>query len=229
VGVWREPSPVPEEFLMVAATISHPQRGRSFPNSLYYVYHPSFLQSNAERIYRIEACPAEEGETVSRHMRDDVTRDCSSRMHYAAYRTKQAGAARERGRWQRRYFALRDRIVLGNRKLIFRAIQKWKGANRQADDLIGECDLVLIRVVATYNAGLCIRFSTCAFTCLRRALSRLWAKIRVEQSSQPLFLEHLADRDDLGREDPPATNQWEPLEEFLRDEHALLSEREKSS
>jgi RNA polymerase sigma factor (sigma-70 family) len=160
-------------------------------------------------------------------MPDEVTRDCARRMHYAAYRTEQADSARERGRWERRYFTLRDRIILGNRKLIFRAIQKWKGAGYQTDDLVGECDLVLIRVVATYNPWLGTRFSTFAFTCLMRALSRIWSKIRTERRGRPLFGEELADREALRREDTPATSRWDPLEEYLRDGHALLSDREK--
>jgi RNA polymerase sigma factor (sigma-70 family) len=185
------------------------------------------LEADAEKTHRIEACPAEGWEMASRHMPDEVTRDCARRMHYAAHRTEQAGTASQRDRWERRYLALRDCIILGNRKLIFRAVQKWKVANYQAEDLIGECDLVLIRVVATYNPWLGIRFSTFAFTCLMRALSRLWAKTRAEQNSQSLFREHLAVSDVFDCEDAPPANQWELLEGYLRDEHTLLSDREK--
>ena len=212
---------------MVAAAIPYRQCRRSSPGAPHYVYHPSFRESGAERVYRFGGCAAGDWVTTSRHMPDDVTRDCARRMHYAAYRTERAGTARERGRWERRYFSLRDCIILGNRKLIFRAIQKWNGAGYQADDLVGECDLVLIRVVATYNPWLGTRFSTFAFTCLMRALSRIWSKIWTERRGRPLFGEYVADREALDREDAPATAQWDSLEEYLRDGHGLLSDREK--
>ena len=209
----------------MVATASPRMRNRAKAGQPRYVYDASFQDSAAERTYGWTNPPSEVA-SDTQHMPDDVTRDCARRMHYAAYRWKSAGSTRERERWQRRYFALRDDIVLGNRKLIFRAVHKWKSAGYQADDLIGECHIVLIRVVATYNPWLGIRFSTFAFTCLMRALSRLWNKISAEQNRHPLYLEQIADADVSVRDEPPPS-QWEPLEEFLRDDHALLTEREK--
>lgn len=209
----------------MVATASPRKRSRANADQPRYVYHPSFQEDEAEFTYGLTTPPIEV-ESDSPHMPDDKTRDCARRMHYAAYRWEYADSARERERWRHRYFALRDDIVLGNRKLIFRAVHKWKSAGYQADDLIGECYLVLIRVVATYNPWLGIRFSTFAFTCLMRALSRLWTKISAEIKRQPLMLEQRADADVPVR-DEPTPSQWEPLEEYFRDDNALLTEREK--
>jgi RNA polymerase sigma factor (sigma-70 family) len=214
-----------QEVFMVAATSSLKTRPKiNAPPR--YVYHPSFPETDAERAYG-RAALAPQQETTAGHMADEVTRASARGMHYAAYRWETAGNTRERTRWQRRYFALRDGIVLGNRKLIFRAVQKWKSVGYQADDLIGECHIVLIRVVATYNPWLNIRFSTFAFTCLMRALSRLWERLSLEEKRQPLFLEQLTDADVSASRQSSESNRWEPLEEFLREDHALLSEREK--
>jgi RNA polymerase sigma factor (sigma-70 family) len=208
----------------MVATASLSKRTKPNAGDPRYIYHPSFQDRDAEREYGTS--PPIEAAEVGAHLPDDATRDLARRMHYAAYRWESAGTARERDRWLRRYFALRDDIVLGNRKLIFRAVQKWKSAGYQADDLISECHLVLIRVVATYNPWLGIRFSTFAFTCLMRALSRLWDKISTEQKRQPMLLEQMADVDISMREETLPT-LWEPLEEYFRDDNELLTAREK--
>jgi RNA polymerase sigma factor (sigma-70 family) len=209
----------------MVATASPGKRTPSNPGQPRYIYHPSFQESGAESLYgRATVSPQEE--TAAPHMADEMTRDLAQRMHYAAYRWDHAASPRQGERWRQRYFALRDDIVLGNRKLIYRAVHKWKNAGYQADDLIGECHVVLIRVVATYNPWLGIRFSTFAFTCLMRALSRLWDKITLEKKRQPLFLEQLADADFCPRVETPPS-RWEPLEEFFRDDHDLLTAREK--
>ncbi len=209
----------------MVATASPRKRSRANSDQPRYVYHPSFQERDAEKRYG-STNPQPEMATDAQHMPDDITRDRAQRMHYAAYRWESAESTREQQRWQRRYFSLRDDIVLGNRKLIFRAVHKWKSAGYQADDLIGECHVVLIRVVATYNPWIGIRFSTFAFTCLMRALSRLWDKISIEQKRQPMLLEQMVDLDVSMRDEPPPS-QWEPLEEFFRDDHVLLTEREK--
>ena len=54
-------------------------------------------------------------------MPDEVTRDTAQQMHYAAYRYHQTHGRAEAAWWKERYYQLRDRIILGNRKLVFRA------------------------------------------------------------------------------------------------------------
>src|SRR5699024_7448756 len=100
------------------------------------------------------------------------TRAHARSMHYAAYRAHRAITPAARDRWQARYFALRDRIVLGNRKLIYRAVRRQMAVSNHADDAIGECQIVLIHAVAAFNPWLDVRFSTYAYTCLIRALGR---------------------------------------------------------
>src|SRR5262245_23251656 len=84
----------------------------------HFVSHPSLAWRNAEERYGSAQAPADDPAYGQAHMPDEVTRDLARRMHYAAYRWQQAPPEEAR-RWQGDYYALRDRIVLGNRKLIF--------------------------------------------------------------------------------------------------------------
>src|SRR4051812_41095328 len=106
-------------------------------------------------------------------MPDEVTRDLARRMHYAAWRASSAEGDRTRSCWLEVYRELRDRIVLGNRKLVYRAVQRWSPPAPVVEDMAGDCQVVLIQAVSAYNPFLGVRFSTYAFTCLMRALSRL--------------------------------------------------------
>ena len=99
-------------------------------------------------------------------MPDEATRDYSKRMHYAAWRASGATTKREATRWRGRHFDYRNRIVLGNRKLAYRAVLKWHSVSQRDDHLAGECQIVLIKAVAAFNPWLGIRFSTYAFNCL---------------------------------------------------------------
>ena len=63
--------------------------------------------------------------------------------------------------------------------------------SRLADDMASECQIVLIKAVAAFNPWLGIRFSTYAFTCLTRALSRLSQRLAADQLSRSLPLESL--------------------------------------
>jgi hypothetical protein len=161
-------------------------------------------------------------------MPDDVTRDWARRMHYAAWRASTAATAREAGRWRRRYYDCRDRVVLGNLKLTFRAVQKWKPAAQFADDLTGECQVVLINAVAAYNPWLGIRFSTYAFTCLLRALSRLSQRQAADRLSRCVPLESLrGGGPSYGDPEELARSTDARVDEYLRPEHTLLTPREK--
>ncbi len=106
--------------------------------------------------------------------------------------------------------SFRDRIVLGNRKLIYRAVRRWMPAAAWVDDMTGDCHIVLIQAVAAYNPWLGIRFSTYAFTCLMR-LSRLSQRHTADRLSKSLPLEALPDgepRDRRREQSAPICLMW---------------------
>ncbi len=192
-----------------------------------FIYHSTFEEPGAEQLYG--DIPADYDEGSLGFMPDDVTRNCSKRMHYAAWRTCTAATQRDAARWCRRYYDCRDRIVLGNRKLTFRAVQKWGAASQIADDMVAECQIVLIKAVAAFNPWLEIRFSTYAFTCLMRALSRLSQRQAADRLSHALPLESLPYGEPCyARQEEPSNPGISTLDKCLRDEDTLLTQREKS-
>ena len=172
---------------------------------------------------------AVEGENFDQsHMpADEITRDHARRMHYAAYRMAHSEGSRQT-HWQAIYLLYRYRIVRGNRKLIYRAVRRWTPASAWAEDMIGDCQVVLIQAVAAYNPWMGIRFSTYAFTCLMRALSRLSQRHAADRLARSVPLEALPDGEprDLSTEEIPAAGTAR-LDEYLREGHELLSSREK--
>jgi RNA polymerase nonessential primary-like sigma factor len=211
---------------MNTAAGKHPQAGLTAKAGLHLVFHPSFEGPDAEQWY--SDAPAAEGEPLG-FMPDDVTRDWGKRMHFAAWRASLARAGREAARWRRRYYDCRDRIVLGNRKLIFRAVQKWNPAPQIADDLSGECQVVLLKAVAAFNPWLGIRFSTYAFTCLMRALSRLTQRQAADRLSRSLLLGSLAGGEPCtAMSEEPASPGGARLAEYFQEGHPLLTQREKT-
>lgn len=194
------------------------------PNS---IFHDSFTLPDARELYHPDEAP-DVSEFADRHMPDDVTRDYARRMHYAAYRWKRTRGVFERDKWRRAYVRLRDEIVLGNRKLIFQAVRRRMAMSNRSDDLIGECHIVLIHAVAAYNPWMGIRFSTYAYTCLVRALARQAERIAKDWLSRSPSLDILPDGDPIPKhvEQPMSSRLW-GLEEFLRPDHPLLSNREK--
>ena len=199
-------------------------RQRELAEGMYFVIHASFSKSNANRIYGPAALvPAYTGD----YMPDEITRDCSRRMHYAAWRLSRAKDDATRTAWKKLYKQMRDLIVLGNRKLIFRAVRRWMPPANQVDDMTSDCHIVLIQSVAAFNPWIGIRFSTYAFTCLMRALSRLSQKIQGDKLSRSVPLESLADTDmDPCKMDPPSAYSIR-LDEFLGVSSTILSPREK--
>lgn len=194
-----------------------------------FVFHSSFTEPGAARLLGKDRPAGEESQFALAYMPDEITRDCARRMHYAAYRCSKARSEEDKHRWHQLYFRLRDKIILGNRKLIFRAVRKWTFEQNAADDLVGECYLVLIRVVAAYNPWLGIRFSTYAFTCLMRALSRNNQRSLADRLERHLSLDNLIDQH-LAHPVPGEnqTHHGQMLDVYLRDEHPLLSAREKT-
>jgi RNA polymerase primary sigma factor/RNA polymerase sigma factor len=165
---------------------------------------------------------------ADRYMPDEVTRDYARRMHYAAYRWKRAKGVAGAAMWQAAYVRLRDEIVLGNRKLVYQAVRRRMAMSNRADDLIGDCHIVLIQAVAAYNPWLGIRFSTYAYTCLVRALARLAQRMANDwlSRSAPLDLLPEGEPGQKMNETLLSSGLW-GLDEYLRADHPLLSFREK--
>jgi RNA polymerase primary sigma factor/RNA polymerase sigma factor len=160
-------------------------------------------------------------------MPDEVTRDLAKRMHYAAWRAASAPEGPKRSFWRSAYLSMRDRIVLGNRKLIYRAVRRWSPDPMRADDMAGDCHLVLIQAVAAYNPWIGVRFSTYAFTCLMRALSRMSKKRAADRLARWLPLDSLPDGGPRASVDPEPPGLLPEVDALLRDGHTLLSQREK--
>ena len=192
----------------------------------YHVSHPSFDLPDAEAVYG-PATAASDDHALT-HMPDEFTRDLAKRMHFAAWKAARAKDERGRRRWHATYLDFRDRVVLGNRKLIYRAVRRWMPPSSYADDMTGDCQIVLIQAVAAYNPWLGIRFSTYAFTCLMRALSRLSQKHANDRLARSMPLEALPDgepRDGTTEEVP--TNRLAQIDVYLAEGNDLLSSREK--
>ena len=204
---------------------SRPERpGGQSPS---FVHHDSFHEPDAAERY---GGPPEPSDESLGFMPDGATRDRAKRMHYAAWRARTATTRREADRWHRRHLACRDMILLGNRKLVFRAVHKWHSSAQHADDMTSECQIVLIKAVAAFNPWMGIRFSTYAFTCLLRALSRLSRRQDADRLTHSLSLESLRDRVPCSAAlDAKSTApEMGDVEDYLRDEHPLLTPREKT-
>ncbi|MEO2089887.1 MAG: sigma-70 family RNA polymerase sigma factor [Gemmataceae bacterium] len=205
------------------------RRPASTPGRPGYLFHPDFTSKKAAAVFDPSELLDDPTDYDDKYMPDEVTRDHARRMHYAAHRMSTARSAGELSRWRMAYHALRDRIVLGNRKLVYRAVRRRAGGNPRADDMVGDCHIVLIQAVAVFNPWLGIRFSTYAYTCLIRALSRLSQRMGGDWLNRSLSLDALPDGSPPCRcsaPSPSAVSQI-PIEEFLRADHPLLSDREK--
>lgn len=193
-----------------------------------FVFHESLEDADAAEKYAPHNA-ADDPSYAEQHMPDEVTRDHAKRMHYSAYRWRNAKSYGEIARWSRAYHELRDRIVMGNRKLVFRAVRRKLLMANRADDLIGECNVVLIQAVAAFNPWLGIRFSTYAFTCLVRALARIGQKLSNDWLARSASLEALPDGEPGQKQQAElASTNFFQIDEYLRDDHTLLTNREKT-
>ncbi|WP_168219117.1 sigma-70 family RNA polymerase sigma factor [Limnoglobus roseus] len=149
-------------------------------------------------------------------------------MHYTAYRMHTARTRRELRKWQQYYLELRNRIVVGNRKLIFRAVRAFAQTSQMAEDLAAECHIILIHAVVAFNPWMGIRFSTYAYTCLLRALSRQGKRAMRDLAKRALSLDQFVESEPPAATTlaTPANHQYR-LDEYLRADHPLLSAREK--
>ena len=110
-----------------------------------------------------------------------------------------------------------------------RAVGRRLAVSYRADDLIGDCKIVLIHAVAAFNPWLDVRFSTYAYTCLVRALSRLSQRLASDWLERAMSLDALPDGEPRHRPtgDQLASSGSLHVEDFLRADHPLLSDREK--
>ena len=195
-----------------------------------YLYHPSFKDKTAKKEYDAEPLTTNPINYDEKYMPDDVTREHTKRMHYAAHRMHKAITPHELNRWTDNYHRLRDRVILGNRKLIYRAVRRRMAMASQTEDMIGDCHIVLLQAVAAFNPWMGIRFSTYAYTCLVRALSRLSQRQSTDWLTRSISFEALPDGEPRGRITNPSDTGGAlqiPIDEFLRQDHPLLSDREK--
>jgi RNA polymerase sigma factor (sigma-70 family) len=214
---------------MPAALVSPLAETRRHTGLCSHVYHKSFDESGAHAEYDPRPLLNGSDDFPLGYMPDEVTRDCGRRMHYAAFRARRAVRPSDRRFWRNAYFGLRDRIVLGNQKLVYKAVRYRKAWQLRADDLVGEGHVVLINAVERYNPWLGVRFSTYAFTCLVRALVRLTRK-RIG------FEKRIQTQGTLSSESlPPTAIKMEKdsslpvdLDHFFQAGHPLLSDREKT-
>jgi RNA polymerase sigma factor (sigma-70 family) len=192
-----------------------------------YLYHESFPGHAGLSEYG--GTPTIDDEKIAEtYMPDEVTRDLARRMHYAGWRVHTARKQSDATRWRNRYYDLRDKIVLGNRKLVFRAVRRCMATSNRADDLIGDCHIVLIQAIAAYNPWMGIRFSTYAFTCLIRALSRLSQRLNTDWLSRSLPLDAIGETESGGHSEPDRWSGLPRLDIYLRADHPLLTDREKA-
>jgi RNA polymerase sigma factor (sigma-70 family) len=212
------------------ATLSSPTaRPHPFAGLCGHVSHESFDDPDAATKYDPRPLLSASDVFPLGYMPDEVTRDCGRRMHYAAYRSRRAAKPTERRYWRNVYFALRDRIVLGNQKLVYKAVRYRKAWQLRSDDLVGEGHVVLINAVERFNPWLGVRFSTYAFTCLVRALVRLTRK-------RIVFEKRIQTQGSLSSESLPSpavkadreSSFPLDLDHFFQAGHPLLSDREKT-
>ncbi|QVL32513.1 sigma-70 family RNA polymerase sigma factor [Telmatocola sphagniphila] len=192
-----------------------------------FIFDPSFESPEAVELYDPENA-ADLSSFADKHLPDEVTRDYAKRMHFCAWRLRKAKGLVEVDRWRLAYYRLRDEIVVGNRKLVYRAVRRRMMMSNRTDDSIGDCHIVLIQAVAAYNPWMGIRFSTYAFTCLVRALSRQCQRQMKDWLSRSMPLESLPDGEPgQSYEKELVSSGSIRIEEFLKVDHPLLTAREK--
>ncbi len=193
-----------------------------------FLLHPNFKLKSAKQEFDPDVLIVDPINYDDKYMPDDVTRDHTKRMHYAAYRMRKSSSTQEQNRWTSAYHKLRDRVILGNRKLIYRAVRRRMAMANQTEDMIGDCHIVLLQAVAAFNPWMGIRFSTYAYTCLVRALSRLSQKQSSDWLTRSVSFEALPDGEPRGKIAQTDNGALQiPIEDYLRVDHPLLSEREK--
>lgn len=191
-----------------------------------YVRHPAFARPTAAELFD-PAVALRDPPPAGSYMADDVSRDHAKRMHYAAHRMHTARTRRELRTWQQAHVQLRNRIVVGNRKLIFRAVQAFAHGSPHAEDLAADCHVILIQAVVAFNPWLGVRFSTYAYTCLLRALSRMGKRLAKDVTRRSIPLDTFVEGEPPQAAVTPAASHLYRVEDYLKADHPLLSDREK--
>jgi RNA polymerase sigma factor (sigma-70 family) len=194
-----------------------------------YIRHVSFSRPNAESKYHPTKLLDVSVDFSNTYMPDEVSREHSQFMHYAAHRMHQSKTRRELNKWQQMYLQLRDRIVIGNRKLVYRAVQQFPNMAHSSEDHAADCQIVLIQTVVAFNPWIGIRFSTYSYTCLLRALARQSKRETKQWVTRSVSLDALVDGEPQPARVVTSSHSVGDyrLDEYLRAEHPLLSEREK--
>lgn len=198
----------------------------SHPDRPAYIRHDAFSRPDAERRFGCDPDCDYLAQGLD-YMPDKESRDRTARMHYAAYRADRATSSRIARSWLNRYYSMRDSIVLGNMKLIFKAVRRSSAAE-QCDDWIGECQIVLIKSVAAYNPWFGVRFSTYAYTSLARHLCHLSRRCATDRLAKALSLDAAIERAPESQPTASSVLGLSRIDEFFRPEHPLLSSREKA-
>lgn len=190
------------------------------------VYHESFDEPDAEQVYDPRAILAAPAAFAEGYLPPEDCQDFARRLHYAHYRAGRAASEAERRVWRQHGEALRDRILLGNLKLVYKAIRYRKAWRRWADDLAGEGVLVLMRAIDSYDPWYGVRFGSYAFTCLIRAFVRraCLQVLAARRFAAVLAHERTAMEFKQSTSESPGFD-WE---RYLSPEHPLLSDREKN-
>lgn len=205
------------------------RKSRHFDQGLPgYVRHASFSRPNAENKFEPNELLNQDNAYTGPFMPDEVSREYARRMHYAAYRMHNSKTRKELARWRAAYLGLRDRIVVGNHKLIYRAVRAFPHAASNAEDMAADCHIVLIQAVVAYNPWIGIRFSTYAYTCLLRALSRMTKKAARDWTTRSVSLDAFHEGEPMPSNVLPSRSGEYRIDEFLRADHPLLSDREKT-
>lgn len=204
------------------------QRERESVTPSRFVEHPSFNDKNAVQDYRRTAT-AMVGRQSSDHLPDEATRELAKAMHYSGFRFRESGQKGDADRWRQRYISLRNQIVEGNRKLVYRAVHSRVRDTQLAEECAAECHIVLIRAVAAYNPWLGIRFSTYAFTCLLRELTRLLQRSGKDRLRQAVSFDDSLAEDHFEEEAnvDPLSELAPSVNKFLTPDCKLLDDREK--
>jgi RNA polymerase sigma factor (sigma-70 family) len=191
------------------------------------LFHSSFADSRAARLYSPEQILQETSEQTTSYLSDETTQTCGKCMHYAAYRAERARSQSEREYWKRAYFALRNRIVMGHQKLIFKAVRYRKSWIPGSEELTADGHLVLLHVVSRYDPWRGVRFSTYAFTCLVRAFVRITKRQLTVHSFLSVGAQDSRYHALAGENREPVRDSPIDFEHYLQPTHPLLSEREK--
>jgi RNA polymerase sigma factor (sigma-70 family) len=194
-----------------------------------FIYDKSFKSKKALANYHPTNFPR--ADFSSSYMPEEYTKDIAKRMHYAGFRFFNEPNITRKRYWKNSYLELRNLIVVGNCKLVFKAVNKWVPMRYMADDNSSNCTIVLIQAVAAFNPWKGIRFSTYSFTCLMRALSRLNYKHTADKLVQCESLDNMMGHNfDFSNTSSSSVSQGASLavlDKYFSKDCDILDDREK--